>query len=285
MLKLEQETREKFNNLKKYYDETWDTKAHTLHVGYFGFGAKDLPTAFDDATKMIIGKLGAITPITHSSTILDVGCGTGRTLIELCERHECFGVGVDISDEQIGDANTELARINAQRSQKGLDQLRVQFIQGSGSDLQNLLPNNEQFSHIISQDALLLVADKKSVFENMFRLLKPGGAVGIADFLSEKSKEKFSTAEQESLYTLVNWSQELSFAAYAQFLTSVGLTVVSAEEQGESMAQTYATLAEQMQSHVSKDDEMYRNLEKRYSDIVIAVNNKTMGWGIFSATK
>ena len=31
----ERETRNKFNTLKEYYDETWDLSDHTLHVGLF----------------------------------------------------------------------------------------------------------------------------------------------------------------------------------------------------------------------------------------------------------
>ena len=60
MIAKERLTRQKFNTLKKYYDETWDSNEHTLHVGVFGLGAKTLAQAYDDATAYLLVRLNRI---------------------------------------------------------------------------------------------------------------------------------------------------------------------------------------------------------------------------------
>ena len=284
MKKQEQQTRKKFNALKKYYDETWDKKDHTLHVGYFGYGARTLAKAFADATDMLIKRLDEMAPVNAGSTVLDVGCGTGKTLQILCTKYGCRGVGVDISDAQIKDAKTDLTTTNRARKAKGLRLLRIKFIQGSGSDLNRLFPKKVSFTHIISQDALLLVVNKRSLFKNAFRLLVPGGALAIADFLSEAPQKTYTRDQKKLIYALVNWSGELSYAAYRAILSSIGFRLTHAEERGKDMRKTYDMLAKRLRPYAAKDA-VYADLAKRYKNIVSAVKAGKMGWGLFFAIK
>ncbi len=283
MLKQEISTREKFNYLKEYYDNTWDEKNHTLHVGLFKKDSDSLHIAYEQATDYLIGNVLKILPIDKNSKILDIGCGTGRTLIEVCLKYGCHGVGIDLSDEQIKDANAYLQKINMKRSKKSL--LHVTFIRASGSDLKKVFQNGEQFTHIISQDAILLVKDKKSLFNNIQRLLIPGGVFGVADFLSESVIQERTKKEENLVYKLINWDESLSFETYEEILKSVGLDIVTSERRDKDMILTYEKLAEKM-SHFSKtNDTTYSELGERYKSIVTSVKNGKMGWGFFFTQK
>ena len=110
--KHEKTTRDKFNYLKKYYDETWDETSHTLHVGLFENETDSLDDAYKQATNYLIKNILSFVPFNKKSSILDVGCGTGRTLVEICLEFGCRGVGIDLSDEQIKDAQAYLQKIN-----------------------------------------------------------------------------------------------------------------------------------------------------------------------------
>lgn len=281
----ENTTRKKFNFLKKYYDETWDEASHTLHVGLFQSGHDTLPEAYANATRHLVEKVCAIVPITQASEILDIGCGTGRTLMEICAQFGCAGVGVDLSDEQIRDARAHLAEMNADRAAKGEPKLRVRFVRASGSDLAKTFPKGERFTHIISQDAIMLVAEKQSLFENAYRLLAPNGVLGVADFLSEVPANTMTARDQELVFTLVNWTGELSEEAYLEILRTVGFTNVHSVRHDADMIRTYQLLADKMSQYTKGDDTTYTDLQNRYEQIVQAVKRGKMGWGFFCAQK
>lgn len=278
-------TREKFNTLKKYYDETWDETSHTLHVGLFRRAGDSLERSYVQATEYLVENAAKILPITKDSTVLDVGCGAGRTIITICEQFGCSGVGVDLSDEQIRDANAYLAKVQRERIVKGLPKLRVRFVRASGSDLAEEFPKDGQFTHVVSQDALLFVTNKRSLYENIERLLVPGGVFAVADFLSEPAETTYSKQEHRLIYQLVNWNAALSFAAYREILSTVGLRIMHAEERGPDMIRTYEKLARRMKKYAKRGDATYADLLARYEHIVQAVQSGKMGWGLFFAQK
>jgi len=285
MKQSEEETRKRFNFLKHYYDNTWDPQNHTLHVGVFHKPHSSLPRAYTDATTYLIKKIDTIRPITSDARILDIGCGAGRTLIALCDKYNAQGVGVDLSDEMIRDAKKELAQVNARRVKMGASKLRIRFIQGSGSDLKRVFKKDEQFTHIISQDAIFLMQNKKAVFENVMRLLVPSGAVGIADFLSEAPKQKLTKKEEQAIYSFVHWKQELSYKQYQDILQNVGFSNVICEQRDADMIHTYELLIKQIKKHPHEKDEVLQELVNRYQHIVDGVTQGRMGWGLFWAQK
>jgi cyclopropane fatty-acyl-phospholipid synthase-like methyltransferase/NAD(P)-dependent dehydrogenase (short-subunit alcohol dehydrogenase family) len=281
----EKTTREKFNYLKKYYDETWDKTNTTLHVGLFKNDNDSLEKAYKQATSYLIENASSFLALDGNSSVLDVGCGAGRTLIEICVEYGCCGTGVDLSDEQIKDARSYLREVNAERILNGLPRVRVKFIRGSGSELGTLLKKGEQFTHIISQDAILMVSNKQSLFENIHRLLIPGGVFAVADFLSELVTDKISESEKNLVYKFVNWNESLSFRAYEEILKAVGLNVVKSERRDKDMVKTYENLAQRMEKYKSKNDKTYNELGERYKAIVSSVKEGKMGWGLLFAQK
>lgn len=285
MFKQEIITRKKFNYLKKYYDKTWDSSRHTLHVGIFNHKKDSLDKAYKQATEHLIENITAIMPISKNSKILDVGCGTGRTLIEICAKHNCRGVGIDLSDEQIKDAQEYLQKINKNHSLQKLPKINVRFIRTSGSNLEKSLEKDRQFTHIISQDAIFLITNKQSFFENVYRLLIPGGIFAAADFLSESGDSKITESEKSLIYKLVNWNESLSLITYQDILKTVGLSVIKTERKDADMIRTYKKLAQKMNPYISLDDKTFTELKERYESIVSAVKNGKMSWGFFFAQK
>ncbi|PIY93273.1 MAG: hypothetical protein COY69_02545 [Candidatus Magasanikbacteria bacterium CG_4_10_14_0_8_um_filter_32_14] len=285
MIENEKNTRDKFNYLKKYYDETWDQENHTLHVGIFQNERDSLEDSYKNATDHLVNKTFEIRPIIKQSMILDIGCGTGRTLIDICLRYDCSGVGIDLSDEQINDAKEYLDKLNLDRVSSGLPVVNVNFITASGSELDKVFEKDSQFTHIISQDAILLVTNKQSLFQNIYRLLVPGGVFAVADFVSEDYPEERSKNEENLIYDLVNWNKELSFEKYEKILKTVGLSIIESERRDEDMIMTYTKLAQKIVYHGIDKDKTYAELKERYENIVSAVKAKKMGWAFFFAQK
>ncbi len=276
----EERTRQTFNRLKRYYDETWDPKQHTLHVGIFRPETKTLRQAYAYATNYLLGQIHKVRPFTKESNVLDVGCGSGKTLLDLCKRHECSGVGIDLSDAQIRSARTMLHAINEERRKKGKPRLRCHFIRGSGSNLQTLL-RGQLFTHIMSQDALFLVVRKLACYRQIFRHLVPEGVFATTDFLEERRGQ----SRKILTHRVVNWKQGLSFQQYKTILQSIGFSVLRAEQRNQDMIKTYTLLGRSLQRLLLNNDSTYRTLFDRYHSIVNSVRKKHMGWGMFVAQK
>jgi len=105
--------------------------------------------------------------IPESSGILDVGCGTGRALLILGERHPTLLAGIDISPKAIHVAKDRLSGRNAD--------LRV-------GDAETALPWPDRTFDAVTMTATIHhFPHPERVIGHAFRVLKPDGRLIIAD--------------------------------------------------------------------------------------------------------
>lgn len=103
--------------------------------------------------------------------LLDVGTGPGYVPIEIARRSkEVFVDGIDLTERMI-----EIARINAQEA--NLED-RLSFQVGDGKEMGF---KDESYDMIISTASLHHWKDAAKVFNEMYRVLRPGGEAWVLD--------------------------------------------------------------------------------------------------------
>jgi arsenite methyltransferase len=131
---------------------------------------RNLPEAVS-ATYCGVGNPFSLGPISQGETVLDVGCGAGIDAIFAAKMVGSTGAvsGIDLVPEMLA-----RARENARLAGVG----NITFIESSAEKLP--FPD-KSFDVVISNDVFNLVVDKQKALKEVFRVLKPGGRLMLAD--------------------------------------------------------------------------------------------------------
>ncbi len=118
-----------------------------------------------------VGNPFSVGEIHEGESILDVGCGAGVDTMVAAIMVGPSGkvVGIDMSSDMVERARQNLSRTNLKN---------VSFLESSGEDL--TLPD-EDFDVVISSGVFNLIPDKLKALKEVFRVMKPGGRLMMAD--------------------------------------------------------------------------------------------------------
>lgn len=183
---------DRLSNLKEYY-------------GKMLRGAKDLKSSVccchDDELPLSIRSIlreidpeildrfygcgSPIPPVLGGKTVLDLGCGTGRDvfIVSRLAGPDGFVMGVDMTDEQL-----EVGRrhIDGHMKKFGHKKHNVVFSQGYIEDLRAIGIADNSVDVVISNCVINLSPDKRSVFGEIFRVLRPGGELYFSDVFADR---------------------------------------------------------------------------------------------------
>ena len=168
----------------------------------------------------VLASLGCGNPIAvadlhEGERVLDLGSGGGIDVLLSARRvgPSGFAYGVDMTDEMLALARANAAKAGARN---------VQFLKGEIEDLP--LPG-ASVDVVISNCVINLSTDKPTVLAEMFRVLVPGGRIGITDVVAE---DHMSPAERAAAGSYVGCiAGALSRAEYLDGLAAAGFTDTS----------------------------------------------------------
>ena len=154
----------------------------------------------------------AVAELHPGERVLDLGSGGGIDVILSARRvgPAGFAYGVDMTEEML-----ELARRNA--ADAGV--ANVAFLHGTIEDVP--LPDGA-VDVVVSNCVVNLSTDKPAVLAEMYRVLVPGGRIGISDVVAEDHLTPAQRAERGSYVGCI--AGALSRGEYARGLAAAGFT-------------------------------------------------------------
>ena len=154
----------------------------------------------------------AVADLREGERVLDLGSGGGIDVLLSAGRvgPSGFAYGVDMTDDML-----QLARQNAAKAGAA----NVEFLKGQ---IEAVPLPDASVDVVISNCVINLAVDKPAVLAEMFRVLVPGGRIGIADVVAEDHLTPADRAAAGSYVGCI--AGALSRAEYVDGLTATGFT-------------------------------------------------------------
>jgi SAM-dependent methyltransferase len=166
------------------------------------------------AASLGCGNPTAVADLHEGERVLDLGSGGGIDVLLSARRVGPTGkaYGLDMTDEML-----QLALANAEKAQVA----NVEFLKGTIEAIP--LPGGT-IDVVISNCVINLSADKPAVFAETFRVLRPGGRLGISDVVADDTLTPAQRAERGDYVGCI--AGALSFTEYREGLEAAGFTGV-----------------------------------------------------------
>ncbi|MDQ6848877.1 MAG: arsenite methyltransferase [Actinomycetota bacterium] len=154
----------------------------------------------------------AVADLREGERVLDLGSGGGIDVLLSAKRVGPTGTafGLDMTDEMLALARTNAAKTGARN---------VEFLKGT---IENIPLPAGSIHVVISNCVINLSTDKPAVLAEMFRVLTPGGRIGISDVVAEDHLSEADRAERGSYVGCI--AGALSRSEYLDGLAAVGFT-------------------------------------------------------------
>ncbi|KAM0105725.1 hypothetical protein ACP6JB_008640 [Aspergillus fumigatus] len=215
-----QHVRSRYGDIAKRTGTTIHDKEDDIALA-FGYSAQDLHALPDKANLgLSCGNPVAHANIKEGETIVDLGSGGGIDVLLAARKvgPEGTAIGIDMTKDMIN-----LAKKNAEAA--GLSNTR--FIEATITSIP--LPD-ASVDCIISNCVINLVPskDKPTVFQEIARLLKPGGRVAISDILARKELPAKIVNDMALYVGCIAGASQV--AEYEEYLKRAGFKIVVAQQ-------------------------------------------------------
>lgn len=180
-----------FDDIKTYYGKVLSsskdlkTSACCSTESLPVFAREVFPLLHPEVIERFYGCGSPLPSVLEGKTVLDLGCGSGRDcyLLSKLVGPEGKVIGVDMTEEQLAVARRH---IDYHTKKFGFQKPNVNFLNGYIEDLKTAGIASDSIDLIVSNCVVNLSPDKRRVFSEMLRVLKPGGEIYFSDVFADR---------------------------------------------------------------------------------------------------
>jgi len=248
-----------------------------IHYGIFRKPTDSVYEASKATNERLLTCLDWTYPVSKDSYVLDLGSGHGGISHEIASRFGCKVMGCNISPEQ--------NKMNMEEAKKlGVEDLvdvtLCNFNEG-------LCFDQNTFTHVVSCEVLCHASNKSSLFQEIKRVLKPGGAFVFTDIMGadEVDEKKLKDFTDRNATTAMARPKE-----YLSLITESGFCDPSFLNFSPHLVHYFRSMIDQINKNKSSmlqegcsDAYLQKWIESLASRVEIQSQHNVFAWGIFTS--
>ena len=259
------------NDADRFYATVWG--GEDIHIGLY---EHDTDTIFDASQKTVRRMAAMIVNLGPATRVLDIGSGYGGSARYLVKHYGCHVGCLNLSE-------TQNAR-NRELNVKNRCSLAINVVDGSFEDIP--LPDGA-VDVVWSQDAILHSGDRKRVFQEVQRVLAPGGQFLFTDPMQS---ERCPRDVVQPILDRLHLDSLGSIPQYKTILSELGFQELAMVDLSEQLPVHYARVLEEI--HVKHwnllrvcNNDYIEQMQSGLQRWVDAGKANDLTWGIFHFRK
>lgn len=261
---------------RDYYNSS-DADAFYYHV----WGGEDIHVGIYDsvsnpsislASQKTIDTMTSLYTPSSRDHILDIGSGYGGSARHLTQRFGCKVTCLNISEEQNQRNREKNKNLNLED--------KIQVLDGS---FERIPMEDSSVQLVWSQDAILHSSDKKKVFSEVYRVLKPGG---FFIFTDPMQREGVSKEAIQPVLDRIHLEFMGSFDYYQRLGMETNFSFQKQLDLSKNLIYHYSSVLEELENRYQ--ELLRENISSGYLDKMMvglkhwidAANKELISWGI-----
>lgn len=221
--KLEQQVKKVYRDVAQSPGEKYHFEMGRPLAERLGYPPVDLDKIPPEALESFagVGYYFDLANIEAGEQVLDFGSGSGTDVFVASLRAESDGrvTGLDMTEDQL------------EKSRQLRDDYGFTNVTFDHGYIEDVPFEDESFDVVISNGVINLSPEKNQVFEEAYRVLRPGGRLAIADIISEEQMPQSIKSDADLWAACIGGAEQID--RYSETIEAAGFEAINVRENTE----------------------------------------------------